>query len=231
MYDISKESPTVKRQLLGAGLPFKTLGMEFSDLGPVLEDKGVDPLKKVQGWVDMVLEGKVVKSLGSPFCGVGLMLQGKPGHGKTTIASTALQRLIRGISGDVLGTPGRLPKRVGAFTDYPKLLRVQKSQFGEDYDEAVQAKLDGIYGDSDILNNVPVFVLDDIGKEYRTSSGWSENQFDALLRSRFNAGLPTIVTTNVPIEEWDIYGASMASFAHEAFIPLTIVAPGGDRRL
>jgi DNA replication protein DnaC len=81
------------------------------------------------------------------------------------------------------------------------------------------------------MNNVRVFVLDDLGKEYRTTSGWAENTFDALLRSRFNAGLPTIVTTNVELENWGgVYGEPMGSFALEAFVPVKVKALKGDRR-
>lgn len=224
MYDIEKESPTIRKQILRAGLPLKTIGLEFSDL------EETSYTKAMELWVSQVLAGEVIKSPGSPLCGVGVMLVGEPGHGKTTLASTALQRLIRGISGETLGLPGRLPRQVGAFMDYPKLLRLQKSQF-TDPDEDVQLKLDSIYGDMDTLNNVGIFILDDLGKEYRTASGWAENQFDAILRSRFNAGLPTIVTTNVPLKSWgSVYGEPMGSFAHEAFIPLAVTAPGGDRR-
>jgi DNA replication protein DnaC len=97
--------------------------------------------------------------------------------------------------------------------------------------EADQLLLDSIYGDSDRMNNVRVFVLDDLGKEYRTTSGWAENTFDALLRSRFNAGLPTIVTTNVELENWGgVYGEPMGSFALEAFVPVKVKALRGDRR-
>jgi DNA replication protein DnaC len=223
MFDIAKESPTIQKQILNSGVPLKSIGKEFSDLDQTTE------VLAVKKWVDSVLAGEVIKKAGSPKCGLGVLLVGEPGHGKTTLASTALQSLIRGISGETLGTPGKLPKRVGVFMDYPKLLRLQKSQFDE-MDENVQLKLDSIYGDADKSNNVPVFVLDDLGKEYRTGSKWSENQFDALLRSRYNAGLPTIVTTNVPLKDWYIYGESMESFAREAFMNLAIIAPKGDRR-
>lgn len=224
MFELDKESPTIRRQILRAGLPFKTLGLEFSDL------EATPYRKSMERWVADVLAGRVIKSPRSPLCGVGVMLVGEPGHGKTTLASTALQALIRGMSPEVLGLEERLPRMVGSFIDYPKLLRKQQSQFN-DFSEDTQLELDSIYGDKSILDNVPVFILDDLGKEYKTSSGWSENQFDALLRSRFNAGLPTIVTTNVPMKSWGaIYGKPMGSFAYEAFIPLDIIAPGGDRR-
>ena len=86
-----------------------------------------------------------------------------------------------------------------------------------------------IYGDA--KHSVPVFVLDDLGKEYRTQSGWSENTFDALLRARFNAGLPTVITTNVPLSKWRVtYGEAMASFAHEAFVEVKVESDKGDRR-
>jgi superfamily II DNA/RNA helicase len=81
------------------------------------------------------------------------------------------------------------------------------------------------------LSAIKVLVLDDIGKEYRTASGWAENTFDALLRARFNAGLPTIVTTNVPIKDWgDTYGQPMGSFVKEAFMPIVVESAEGDRR-
>jgi len=224
MYDLSKEAPSIRKQIVQCGLPMKTIGKEFSDLDPT------PALESVKKWVARVINGEIIQKAGSPSCGLGIMLVGNPGHGKTTMASTALQSLIRGIPADVLGIPGGYPKRIGGFMDYPKLLRLQKSQFSDE-DEATQILLDGIYGDSDRMNNVRVFVLDDIGKEYRTASGWAENTFDALLRSRFNAGLPTIVTTNVPLENWgSVYGSAMGSFAMEAFIPIEVEAQQGDRR-
>jgi DNA replication protein DnaC len=108
---------------------------------------------------------------------------------------------------------------------------MQKRQWVEDPDDGDSWLIDGIYGDAPHANNVQVLILDDIGKEHRTATGWAENQFDAVLRARFNAGLPTIVTTNVPLKDWgSVYGEAMGSFAHEAFIPLVITAPEGDRR-
>jgi DNA replication protein DnaC len=91
--------------------------------------------------------------------------------------------------------------------------------------------INGIYGEGSKEHNVRTFVLDDLGKEYSTSAKWAENTFDALLRSRFNAGFPTIITTNVPLRSWaGIYGEAMGSFAYEAFIPIDIIAKGDRRR-
>lgn len=224
MYNISDLPGTLRAQINGANLPMKTVGWEFSDIDPS------DSLEKVRMWVEMVKSGKVIQAAGSPNCGRGLLLVGEPGHGKTTLASTALQELIRGMSRESWGIPEINPKRPAMFMDYPKLLRVQKTQWS-DFDDATETMINGIYGEGSRETNVRTFVLDDLGKEHRTTSGWAENTFDALLRSRFNAGFPTIVTTNVPLKSWGtVYGEAMGSFAYEAFIPIDIIAKGDRRR-
>jgi len=212
MYDVTKESPTVRHALVRAQVPIKTLGMEFSDL----DDSKAKTV--AESWVSTVQSGMVIKSPGSPSSGLGLLLVGEPGHGKTTMASVALQSLIR--------TMPFSSSVAGIFLDYPKFLRLEKESWG---DKETKELMDQIYGDAKY--SIPLFVLDDLGKEYRTQNGWSENVFDALLRSRFNAGLPTIVTTNVPITKWrSTYGEAMESFAHEAFVSVVVESESGDRR-
>lgn len=212
MYDVTKESPTVRHALVRAQVPIKTLGMEFSDL----DDSKAKTV--AESWVSTVQSGMVIKSPGSPSSGLGLLLVGEPGHGKTTMASVALQSLIR--------TMPFSSSVAGIFLDYPKFLRLEKESWG---DKETKELMDQIYGDAKY--SIPLFVLDDLGKEYRTQNGWSENVFDALLRSRFNAGLPTIVTTNVPITKWrTTYGEAMESFAHEAFVSVVVESESGDRR-
>ena len=224
MYNLQDIAPSRRAQITKSGVPMKTIGKEFLDLdqSPYLE--------LVEAWTENVIEGKVITSPGSPLCGVGLLLVGDPGHGKTTLASTALQALIRGIPADATGV---LPRHLGRFMDYPKYLRLQQKKWDEDNEDLhdIGFQLDSIRGDLTIMDNTQVFILDDLGKEYRTQSGWAENQFDALLRSRFNAGLPTIVTTNVPVKDWaTVYGAPMGSFVREAFIAVEVKSTKGDRR-
>lgn len=217
MYDLGSIAPSVRHRILGANLPIKTLGKELSDLD---NDRAVDMVKS---WMETVRSGMVIKSPGSPSSGLGIMLVGEPGHGKTTLASVALQELLRTMPFET--------KQPGLFMDYPKFLRYEKDTWGID-DEAKEKNREfirSIYGDG--RNSIELFILDDLGKEYRTSTGWAENTFDALLRSRFNAGLPTIVTTNVPMKSWGaVYGEPMGSFAHEAFIPIEVKSDKGDRR-
>lgn len=64
----------------------------------------------------------------------------------------------------------------------------------------------------DLKDRVQVLVIDDVGKEHRTSSGFAEDAFDLLVRTRHNAGLATIYTTNKLLREWEvIYSDSMRS--------------------
>jgi len=212
MYDINKESPTTRHAILRATLPMKTIGMEFSDLD------NPQVVSVVQKWVDTVRSGMVIKSPGSPSSGLGLALVGLPGHGKTTLASVALQELIR--------TMPVSSNQPGLFMDYPKYLRLEKESWTDSEAKDLIQKING-----DVRDAIPLFILDDLGKEYRTASGWSENMFDAVLRSRFNAGLPTIVTTNVKFSKWrSTYGEAMESFAHEAFMWADVELETGDRR-
>lgn len=216
MYELSKLKPSVRALINKSGLPEKTVGLEFADLDPY--ENGV--LDGVERWLENVKTGKVIKARGQRTCGQGLLLIGKPGHGKTTLASVIVQDLI-------INTPPEILQGRVHFSDYPKLLRNQQRAWKED--SGIQEFIDSLFGEAEV--NTSVFVLDDLGKEHRTSSGWAENTFDALLRARFNAGLPTIVTTNVPLKQWgEVYGEPMESFAHEAFIPLGIVSSEGDRR-
>ena len=68
-----------------------------------------------------------------------------------------------------------------------------------------------------------VLIIDDLGKEHASLSGWQRSMFHHVLRTRFNNGLPTIVTTNIELENWgSMYGDATESFAHESFIYLPI---------
>ena len=231
MYAIEDLSPRKRAQINAAQFPLKTIGREFEDLDPYYpnkEDKSV--IETVRDWLQLVIDGDIIRAKGSDTCGLGLLLIGEPGHGKTTLASVIGQSLIQLAPKEVYGPADQVVSRPVFFSDYPKILRLQKRQW-DDADETEKSLMDCIYGEAKPGDNVRLLILDDLGKEYRTASGWSENTFDALLRARYNAGLPTIVTTNVPMSEWaDVYGESMASFAHEAFVPLAIISTRGDRR-
>lgn len=224
MFELTDLRPSVRAQIKNSGVPTRFIGLELADLEPYEGSTATS----VNKWLGRFIAGEILETPGSSLCGKGLLLVGHPGHGKTTLASVILQEVVRTTPAGFWGENS--PSRPVLFVDYPKLLRIQQRSWKDDGEDEA-ALMEAIYGESSQKNNVRLLVLDDLGKEHRTASGWAENTFDAVLRSRYNAGLPTIVTTNVPLKNWgDVYGEPMESFAHEAFFPLSVVSSGGDRR-
>jgi DNA replication protein DnaC len=148
------------------------------------------------------------------------MLYGLPGRGKTTMANTLLQEVLRTAAPETLGmTPGKIVSRPAYFITYNALLDL-KGAIMEDHDNDDELLYNGILGEAyDDAYNVRVLVLDDVGKEHASASGWQKNMLHHVLRTRFNNGLPTIVTTNLKIDDWEAhYGSATQSFVHESFI-------------
>ena len=237
MYDINELSPLKKHWLLRtSNIPRRFIGLEPGD---ITEKVGSFP-GEVGSWIEDTLGGHVIRVVGNIGSnGVGLLFDGGPGLGKTTHAVVAAMEIVRALPEDeaksahLLGlnnTHYGLSARPIYYMTYPEFLSRKKSTFdmdGEDKREA-SYELDGFHGRSrfDWLN-VRVLILDDLGKEY--GSKYDDSSFDEVLRLRYDKGLPTIVTTNVRLENWEAqYGEAMASFANEAFIRVPIV--GSDLR-
>ena len=184
-------------------------------------------------WAESLSRGNIIQADGGVACGVGLLFVGKPGQGKTTLAAVLAQHLVRTVPADIWNPiNGNRASRPVYFSSYPEILRTAGRSM-EDRDSEEGVLLRSMFGESrDPVHDVKVLFIDDLGKEHKTQSGWAENLFDHLLRRRYDLGLPTVITTNVPLSEWSsVYGGAMASFAHEAFTASVIIAPGGDRRL
>ena len=183
----------------------------------------------IEGWINDVLEGKVIKTLGGiGKTGVGLLFDGGPGLGKTTHAVVTLLELIRRLPTDeqqakqVFGYSSNDYSRAARpiyYMTFPDFLNRKKSMFDAEPEQKreLQLEMDGFHGRSALDHlNVRVLVLDDLGKEY--GSEYNVAGFDEILRSRYDKALPTIVTTNTPREQWKTkYGEAMGSFVHEAF--------------
>lgn len=75
-----------------------------------------------------------------------------------------------------------------------------------------------------------VLFLDDIGKEYRSPSGWNADYLDDLLRTRVQLGKATVMTSNLDHQEWARYNSSMASFLYDIGEIFTVV-DGKDHRV
>jgi DNA replication protein DnaC len=232
-----EEVSSLKRHWLrSANIPQRFLGLEPSDVA----DKVGAYLDEVARWDERALSGLVIKNTGDiGITGVGILFDGKPGRGKTTLALITLMEFLRnlpnedkaareilGMSPEVYG----MAARPAYYMTFPEFLSRKKALIDADADSRAQLfrEMEGFHGrcEDDRLN-VRLLVIDDVGKEY--GSKYDDTSFDELLRSRYDKSLPTLMTTNIPREQWDAqYGAAMGSFAHEAFYHVRMI--GEDLR-
>jgi len=214
-----------------ANIPTNRLGWELDDCTAVPQKT----LKQVKDWLDLVKSGEVIRKEGSINCGLGLALDGAPGQGKTTFAVAILQEAMKTFSlaeWDVKENSTIV--RPCYFISYSGLLRLRGEMIGNESSSIQDTLYHGIMGDlppdSD-SQNVRLLVLDDMGKEHNSGSGFNAAEFHHLIRNRFNKGLPTIITTNVATSNWSsLYGEASASFAQEAFLNITLKSEKGDLR-
>ena len=227
MFDVNELKIRRKAWLQAANIPKNRRGWELSDCNDV------DPqtMKAIKAWVDLVKDKKIIRSDGKK-CGYGLLFSGSPGHGKTTLGLAILQDFIKNLPLEVFSVEesSTLIKPC-YFTTFNDLLDLKGQTMDNPTEESVRL-LDGILGNCETdAYNIRVLIIDDVGNEHETQSQWQKNMLHHVLRSRFNSGLPTIVTTNIPLENWyGRYGDATASFASEAFAYLRIDSTKGDLR-
>ncbi len=110
-----------------------------------------------------------------------LLLTGGHGTGKTCLAAAAANRLM------AQGHPV-------LFTFVPDLLDQLRGGYADDsalpHDELLEQ-----------VKNVPVLVLDDIGAHNGTP--WAEEKLFQVVNHRYLNGLPTVLTSAVPLERLD----------------------------
>jgi DNA replication protein DnaC len=152
--------------------------------------------------------------------GAGMTLVGPHGTGKTTLACALAV---------TLATTWRFAV---AFTTLDRYIRGQQrvmslnrlTHGGDQIEAEARQEIGEIMHEDWVLRRgAYLVVIDDVGREYRTGSGWAAQEFDSLLRERYDMGLPTIITTNTPIEQWsEEYSIGMRSFAREACPVVTV---------
>ena len=110
-----------------------------------------------------------------------LVLVGASGCGKTHIAAAITNRCLE------LGTPA-------LFVVVPDLLDHLRAA----YRPNAEVSYDQLF---EQVRTAPVLVLDDLGTQSATP--WAEEKLFQLINHRYNARLPTVVTTNRPLRKLD----------------------------
>ena len=204
-----------------AGIPVRFRDLGLDDYEPN-DDTGLLALGIAQNFVDNFKNHFVSpqRRLRGDYpsrredIGRGLMLWGRNGTRKTTLAAA--------IATDVQWLSLNYQVFMIRFDDYKK---AQTTLYGdkdsEEYQEAKRVMR--------LAEKATLLVLDDIGQEYRTSSGFTESLLHELIRRRVEDSRPTVVTTNVePDDMYSVYGPSFDSFRREAFE--TVQMAGSDSR-
>ena len=126
--------------------------------------------------------------------GLGLLFTGKRGIGKTMLATLVLKELIRA------GYPCY-------FSTYPVAMEMHSAgRRGRNEKRRFEEK----------FLNTRVLLLDDIGREAKSSNKMQESTFEHILRHRVQFCRPTIVTTSLSYEDLEEgYGASAVSLLSE----------------
>lgn len=114
------------------------------------------------------------------FCESGLLFVGRPGVGKTHLATAVLSELIRRY-----GVRGR-------FADFTTLVHRIQSTFDPSSDDSKHQVLDPI-------SQCEVLVLDELGAQQ--PSEWVRNTLYLILNTRYTRRLTTLFTTNFRLAE------------------------------
>ena len=212
-----------------SGVPKSSLGWRLDDCVDLDESVA----KTLQAWVGHVKNGRVIRASGQKLCGRGLLLHGDPGFGKTTVASAILQEMITKFMLVSFDAEETVVVRLVYFASYNSIVALRGSIIGDEVSDAEMKLNQGIMGEcKDDAYNIRVLVIDDVGKEHMSQSGWQRSLLHDILRSRYAKGLPTIVTTNISTEDWaNVYGEATGSFINEAFYLIAVQSEVGDLRL
>jgi DNA replication protein DnaC len=167
-----------------------------------------DALHTVQKWVENFKANQNE--------GLGLLIMGDPGRGKTLLAHMAADGVLDAEE-VLLGVRRRDVLLALTVQGYLDLFRRQMDcmdlvrKTGDE--DAAQEYMRCQQSIEAVQTKIKVVLIDDIGKEHTTATGYAQHQIERLVRARGNRGLPTILTTNLDtVELADQYGESFLSY-------------------
>lgn len=159
--------------------------------------------------------------------GQGLTFLGPSGVGKTLLASIVLNSAeSQGYRIEAI----ELARYVGLHKDQFSLAQLMKETHEDEIvDQYVKVRQHVRYIQGLSKRSADWVLLDDVGREFPSGSGWSQGEFFDTLRSRWNRGLPTILTTNLPMIELEYrYTEGLTSLLMESSEIITV--EGDDYR-
>ena len=217
-----KDVPIRRRTWIqGASVPKSRLGWTLDDC----TDAPKTALAPIRRWIKGALEGDYILKTGGAKCGRGILFYGEPGRGKTTLALSLIQEIMTTFPLEAfVPSQNKVIIRPCYFTTFNDVLELKGKLMDDEPYENDKVLYDGMLGECrDDAYNIRVLIIDDIGKEHTSLSGWQKNMLHHILRTRFNNGLPTVVTSNIEKEDWAAsYGEATGSFIKEAFVYIPV---------
>jgi DNA replication protein DnaC len=92
------------------------------------------------------------------------------------------------------------------------------------------AKVSPYDGEGDWIQQAAALVVDDLGTEYLDGKGFFLANFDALVNHRYSHRLPTVITTNLKVDEFRRYGVRVVDRIREVGVFLSVNAPSMRRK-
>ncbi|MEU0213723.1 AAA family ATPase [Streptomyces sp. NPDC006265] len=200
---ITRPMDPERARWVGTGIPPRLRGLTLNDV----EEMGPshpETLAKARAYVEQFRGQQDKNWKGLPtnpnIFGQGLMFAGPPNTGKTTLAAAVLCELRRRWNVSVYYTrfPAHMDRKI-------TLLKAGGDANPEEVSRLTYSVERVEWAD--------VVLLDDVGQEHTTSTGYAEDTLSELLRQRHDEGLPTLITTNLGGSEWaQRYSKPLRSF-------------------